>query len=259
MQGAAGQRCALALRAPTHEGGEAGVHQRQVLDDHPVSRDADPLATASEVRHLEDGRAFHGPDAATSLCQLDCHAATLTRMRIVIAHGASGRAASMQAHVDGFRQRGVAAFAIDLPLRRAEAAVPAYREAISAQAEPSTELIVGGQSYGGRVASLLAAADRSACAGLICFSYPLHRPGQPDWEGRTVHWPAIAVPTLLLSGESDPFARIDLLRHACAQRLPTARLVTYPKVGHSLRPVLEDALDEAAAFVRALEEGWSRG
>lgn len=180
-------------------------------------------------------------------------------MHILLAHGASGRAASMQAHVDGLRLRGVAALAIDLPLRRAEDAVPAYREAISARSMPARELVIGGQSYGGRVASLVAAADHGACAGLVCFSYPLHRPGQPDWEGRTAHWPAIAVPVLLLSGESDPFARIDLLRLACAQRLPLARLVTYPKVGHSLRPVLDVALDEATAFVRSLEERGPRG
>ena len=36
------------------------------------------------------------------------------------------------------------------------------------------------------------------------------------------------------------------------ERLPQARLVTYPKVGHSLKPVLDQALDEAAAFVRSL-------
>jgi pimeloyl-ACP methyl ester carboxylesterase len=57
---------------------------------------------------------------------------------------------------------------------------------------------------------------------------------------------------LLLSGESDPFARLDLLREAVHERLPTAHLVTYPKVGHSLKPVLEDALDRAAAFVHEL-------
>jgi pimeloyl-ACP methyl ester carboxylesterase len=58
---------------------------------------------------------------------------------------------------------------------------------------------------------------------------------------------------LLLSGESDPFARIDLLREA-VRRLPAAELVTYPRLGHTLKPVLEDALDRAAAFVRGLRQ-----
>jgi hypothetical protein len=56
---------------------------------------------------------------------------------------------------------------------------------------------------------------------------------------------------LLLSGASDPFARLDLLRDAVG-RLPSAELVTYPRLGHTLRPVLDDALDRVTAFVKAL-------
>ena len=174
-------------------------------------------------------------------------------MMVVIAPGASGRSGSMQSHVVGLAEHGIAAQAIDLPLRRAEAAVPAYRLAAESIASPPEGLVISGQSYGGRVASLLAAADRGAYAGLICFRYPLHRPGAPDWETRTGHWPSLDLPVLLLSGEADPFARIDLLRRARGERLPGAELVTYPRVGHSLRPVLADALDHVLAFVRAIE------
>jgi len=31
--------------------------------------------------------------------------------------------------------------------------------------------------------------------------------------------------------------------------LPHAELVTYPKLGHTLKPVLEDVLDRTAAFL----------
>jgi hypothetical protein len=34
--------------------------------------------------------------------------------------------------------------------------------------------------------------------------------------------------------------------------LPHAELVTYPGLGHTLRPVLEDVLDRVAAFIAAL-------
>ena len=54
---------------------------------------------------------------------------------------------------------------------------------------------------------------------------------------------------LLLSGESDPFARIELLR-AVVPRLARAELVTYPKLGHTLKPVRDDALDRAAAVLK---------
>lgn len=161
----------------------------------------------------------------------------------------------MQRHVDGLEQRGVHASAIDLPLRKAEKAVEAYRTATAALPEPSTDLVIGGQSYGGRVASLLVSEGSEDWAGLVLFSYPLHRPGQPDAEERTRHWPRIGVPVLLLSGESDPFARIDLLRQAVAEHLPQARLVTYPRQGHSLKAVLDAALDEVSGFVADVTRG----
>lgn len=176
-------------------------------------------------------------------------------MHLLIAHGASGSAASMAGHVRGLKERGVAATAIDLPLRKAEKAVPVYRERMDEVAEPASRLVISGQSYGGRVASLVAAQPAALCAALVCFSYPLHRPGHPDWDERSRHWPGIKVPVLFLSGESDPFARIDLLRHAIEERAPSSRLVTYPKVGHGLKVVLDDVLDQVAAFVSELESG----
>jgi len=54
----------------------------------------------------------------------------------------------------------------------------------------------------------------------------------------------------MCSGESDPFARIDLLRRAVAERLPSAELVTWPRLGHTLGPVLDEVLDRVAAFAR---------
>lgn len=166
-------------------------------------------------------------------------------MIVNLAHGASGNAASMKPYVDGLRSRGLEANAIELPVGKAEKAVDKYRQQVA-----RLELeVIGGQSYGGRVASLLAA--ELSPHGLVLLCYPLHRPGQHDGESRVQHWPKIACPVLLLSGELDPFARLDLLRRA-VELLPRAELVTYPRLGHGLRPVLEDALDRVAAFVRGL-------
>ena len=164
---------------------------------------------------------------------------------IYLAHGASGSAASMQPHVDGLRERGLEARAVQLPVGLAEKAVARYRE----QVADLPGQIIGGQSYGGRVASLLAADETPRGLVLLCF--PLHRPGQPDPSTRVGHFPRIDCPVLLLSGEADPFARLDLLRAAIKQ-LPDARLITYPRQGHSLRPVLDDALDRIAEFARGL-------
>jgi predicted alpha/beta-hydrolase family hydrolase len=140
----------------------------------------------------------------------------------------------------------VQAVAVTLPRGSAERAIPAYRAAVRAPAAA----IIGGHSFGGRVASLLAA--EVPVAGLLLLSYPLHRPGHPEqWEERTAHWPRIGCPVLLLSGESDPFARIDLLR-AAVRRLPSAELVTYPRVRHGIGPVLPDALERIAAWLSGI-------
>jgi predicted alpha/beta-hydrolase family hydrolase len=164
---------------------------------------------------------------------------------VYLAHGASGSAASMAPHVQGLTERGLNAQAIQLPIGKAEKAVQAYRS----QVPDLTDAIIGGHSYGGRVASLLAA--ETPPLALVLLSYPLHRPGQPEGETRVPHWPLISCPVLLLSGESDQFARIDLLREAVTL-LPDAELVTYPRLGHGMGRMLDDALDRIASFVKEL-------
>ena len=170
-------------------------------------------------------------------------------LRIYLGHGASGTSASMAPFVRGLRQRDVKATAIDLPKRKAEEAVPAFLRIVPSK----PDVVVGGHSYGGRVASLAAAEPDAPYAALVLFSYPLHPPGSPERAmARTEHWPRIDCPVLLLSGESDPFAKIDLLRTAVGL-IPSAELVTYPKLGHTLKPVLEDVLDRVAAFLHGVE------
>lgn len=165
--------------------------------------------------------------------------------RILLAPGASGNPRQLAPHVAGLHERGFEVELVALPKGPAERALPAYRAAVGGD----DSVVTGGQSFGGRVASLLAADE--APAALLLFAYPLHAPGRHEaWDDRTAHWPRIACPVLLLSGESDPFARVDLMRRA-VDRLPSGRLVTYPGVGHGVEAVLDEALDEATAFIRA--------
>ena len=168
-------------------------------------------------------------------------------LHVWLGHGASGSAASMRPHVEGLRARGLLADVLTLPKGNAQRAMPKLLEQIG---DDHRGAVIGGHSYGGRVASMVA-AEQGDFGGLVLLSYPLHRPGHPE-DLRVEHWPRIRCPVLLLSGESDPFAKIDLLREQ-VRILPDARLHTYPGVGHGVTPVLDDALDRIAEFVRGLD------
>ena len=150
--------------------------------------------------------------------------------------------------LSGLTARGIAASGVSLPRGTAERALPAWRSALD-EHDPAT-VAIGGQSFGGRVASLVA-ADEPRLRALVLLCFPLHPPGRPEKaDERAAHLERIGCPVLVLSGESDPFARLPLLR-AAVGRMPRAELVTYPGVGHGLRAVLDDALDRVASFLRA--------
>jgi predicted alpha/beta-hydrolase family hydrolase len=182
-------------------------------------------------------------------------------MRIYLGHGASGSAATMAPWIDGLAARGIDARALTLPRGAAERALAAFEE----QVPDEPDVVVGGHSFGGRVASLSAAGvghgdggwlpgAARRYAGLVCLSYPLHRPGAPDTAAaRIAHWPQIACPTLLLLGTRDPFANAGLFDTALAG-LPDGRLVTYDGLGHGLLPVRDDVLDRIAAFLQEVAE-----
>jgi predicted alpha/beta-hydrolase family hydrolase len=169
---------------------------------------------------------------------------------LLLGHGASGTVASMKPYIDGLVARGARAATVPATGRlpaRAEKAMEVFVEMIGAR----RDIVIGGHSYGGRVASMVAA--QQPVAGLVLFSYPLHRPGHPE-DLRTAHWAAIRCPTLFLSGESDGFARTELLRQAVSA-FKRAELVTYPGVGHGLHrnaAAFADALDRTAAFLAKL-------
>lgn len=118
---------------------------------------------------------------------------------------------------------------------RAERSVPPYRqllEAAGAHLRRPGPWILGGKSYGGRVASL-AVAGGTAAAGLLFYGYPLHPPGRPE-KLRVDHWPHIGAPCLFLQGERDPFCDLDLL-HTHLRKLPRRpTLHVVPGGDHSL-------------------------
>jgi len=67
---------------------------------------------------------------------------------------------------------------------------------------PGKNLIIGGKSMGGRIASMI--ADEKHVAGVICLGYPFHPPRKPK-HWRIEHLKTIRTPTLICQGERDPF------------------------------------------------------
>jgi hypothetical protein len=81
-------------------------------------------------------------------------------------------------------------------------------------AASGAQLVAGGRSMGGRIASQVVAAGEAVDA-LALFAYPLHPPGRPA-QRRDEHLPGISVPTLFCSGTRDDFGTPDELREAAA-------------------------------------------
>src|SRR5262249_7855010 len=92
---------------------------------------------------------------------------------------------------------------------------------------------LAGISYGGRQASMLAAADPASTAGLLLLSYPLHPPGRAR-EQRTQHFPGLRAPALFVHGTRDPFGTIAELRGALDLIPAATSLVEVAGAGHNL-------------------------
>ena len=113
---------------------------------------------------------------------------------------------------------------------------------------PPSEVVVGGKSMGGRIASML--ADDIGAAGLLCLGYPFHPPGKPE-RLRTEHLESLSTPTLIVQGTRDPFGTRD---EVAGYSLSDAITFAWMEDGdHSFKPrkksgrTLEQNLDEAAS------------
>lgn len=167
-------------------------------------------------------------------------------MKVFLGPGATGGVDSLKPYIDGLATRRIEAQAVKLPSGNAERAVPLFLQ----QSGTGSDVVVGGRSYGGRVASLAAADSANDFAGLLLFAYPLHRPGFPQ-QLRTEHWPRIRCPVLIVQGESDPFGSPDELRREVG-KLREVRVVMLRGTGHSLKERLDDALTAAADWIASL-------
>jgi predicted alpha/beta-hydrolase family hydrolase len=194
--------------------------------------------------------------------------ATPTGDALVLTHGAgSNRSAPLLVVLAGaLAARGILVLRCDLPFRQARPSGPprpaesardreGLREAVAAlRVRGSRRIFLGGHSYGGRQASMLAAEDPAVADALLLLSYPLHPPARPA-APRTTHFPGLRIPALFVHGTRDPFGSIDELRAALALIPAPARLHVVEGAGHDLGRRRAAVAEAAAAGLQALVGG----
>jgi uncharacterized protein len=165
---------------------------------------------------------------------------------LVLTHGAGGNAQSalLIALAEAFAGAGFTVLRCDLPFRQKRAYGPPRpgdaardREGLSNAVATMRKLapgrvFLGGQSYGGRQASMLCAEEKLA-DGLLLLSYPLHAPSRPE-QPRTQHLPKIEVPVLFVHGTRDPFGSIDEIEAARKLIPANTKLLPVEGAGHDL-------------------------
>ncbi|MBM7770017.1 putative alpha/beta-hydrolase family hydrolase [Actinokineospora baliensis] len=153
----------------------------------------------------------HGPAVA------ELHCAAEGRAGLLLGHGAGGgiSAPDLVAATRGATAAGVHVALIEQPYRVAGRRAPApaaqldtawlaVAESLSTQWFDGLPLLFGGRSSGARVACRTAEAGEAV--GVICLAFPVHPPGKPE-KTRQPELDAVAVPALVVQGESDPFGQ----------------------------------------------------
>lgn len=165
---------------------------------------------------------------------------------LVIAHGAGSNCDSelLTAVAEAFAEAGYPALRIDLPYRQLKPKGPpipggsardreGLQRAVEAMREYSPRVILGGHSYGGRQASMLASEQPDVAEMLLLLSYPLHPPRKRD-QLRTAHFPNLRTPALFIHGTRDSFGLIDEMQLALPLIPVRTKLVVIEKAGHEL-------------------------
>ena len=177
---------------------------------------------------------------------------------LVLTHGAGSNCRSplLVAVASAFAEAGFTVLRCDLPFRQERAKGPplgtaakdreGLRRAVEVVRKLATEgassgkpaagrVFLGGHSYGGRQATMLAAEQPGLVDGLLLLSYPLHPPRKPE-HLRTAHFPKLRTPALFAHGSRDPFGSLEEMRVALALIPAPTQLLPVEGAGHELSP-----------------------
>jgi predicted alpha/beta-hydrolase family hydrolase len=184
---------------------------------------------------------------------------------VVLAHGAGSNcnAPLLAAVSRAFAAAGWLALRVDLPFRQQRPTGPPFpamaardreglREAALAMRSLGAGAVaLGGHSYGGRQATMLAAEDGGVADALLLLSYPLHPPRKAS-ELRTAHLPKLRTASLFVHGTRDPFGSPEEMREALRLIPGRTELMLVEGAGHDLRPLASRAGELPAALAALL-------
>jgi uncharacterized protein len=167
---------------------------------------------------------------------------------LVLTHGAGGNCTSelLVAVAEAFSAAGVAVLRCDLPYRQQRPTGPPFpgksaadRAGLAAAVRMLSGMVkgdiyLGGHSYGGRQASILAADNPALAQRLLLLSYPLHPTSKPD-QLRTEHFAKLETSSVFVHGTKDPFASFDELQLALKLITAPTKLVIIEGAGHDLK------------------------
>ena len=166
---------------------------------------------------------------------------------LVLTHGAGGNAKAglLVALADVFAEAGFTILRCDLPFRQKRSYGPPRpgdstqdREGLKNAVAEMRRLVagrvfLGGQSYGGRQATMLCSDEPGLVDGLLLLSYPLHAPSRPD-QPRIQHLPKLHIPALFVHGTRDPFGSIGEMGSALKLIPAKTLLLPVEGAGHDL-------------------------
>jgi len=166
---------------------------------------------------------------------------------LILTHGAGANCRSplLTALADALCTAGMTVLRCDLPFRQsrphgpplrgsAERDQEGLRAAVAAMRRAgASRVFLGGHSYGGRQASILAAGEPGSVESLLLLSYPLHPPKQPA-QLRTVHFPSLQIPALFVHGRRDGFGTIAEMESALKLIPARTELLPVDGAGHEL-------------------------
>lgn len=191
---------------------------------------------------------------------------------LLLAHGAGAdhRHAHMSALAEAFASQKIATMRFNFPFKQkglnrvdsTPVAIGSITEAAAVlEKKVPLPLLIGGHSFGGRMATHAIAENKLTCSAMILCSFPLHGAGKPSTD-RAAHLKDITEPMIFLSGTRDALADRLLLQQETDKLTARQKIHWLDTADHSYKilkrtrtpaiDVYTEAATAARAFIDAL-------